>query len=305
MTICVAAICENNSMVVCASDRKLTAGDIEFEPKKSKIVSLTNSIIVMIAGDSSLQEEILKKVKTNVWNRIQSEPLNWWKVSDVAELYVHYYMQAKRKRAETAILMPLGLDSDSFINRQQNMDRELVLKLSKKIILFEMLGVETIFSGVDNNGAHIYTFENQGIQCLDGVGFASIGIGRRLADSEFMFAGHTGSKKLPETSLLVYSAKKRAQAAPGVGEDTDMYFIGPNLGFYYAPKEDEEIFKKLEEFYSNMQNEIKRLNQDANKATHEYFKQLMETAPALQKVPTKESGGDIKPEEKNPISQND
>jgi hypothetical protein len=48
-----------------------------------------------------------------------------------------------------------------------------------------------------------------------------------------MFRGHTPTKDLPETLLSVYMAKKRAdEVAPGVGEDTDMFSIGPQPGTY-------------------------------------------------------------------------
>lgn len=57
MTVCVAAISQSSTgtglMITGASDRMLTAGDIEFEPEQSKIQPLTNSIALMLAGDSA------------------------------------------------------------------------------------------------------------------------------------------------------------------------------------------------------------------------------------------------------------
>ena len=38
--------------------------------------------------------------------------------------------------------------------------------------------VETIFTGADPTGAHIYVADNGHISCLDTIGFAAIGVGR-------------------------------------------------------------------------------------------------------------------------------
>ncbi|MBV9732655.1 MAG: hypothetical protein JO275_07735, partial [Verrucomicrobia bacterium] len=114
VTVCVAAISQDSTgqglMMTGASDRMLTAGDIEFEPEQSKIQPLTTSIALMLAGDSAIQREIVQSVFFDVVARIKSEPKNWWKVSDVAELYVRYFNEAKLRRAETEILAPLGLN---------------------------------------------------------------------------------------------------------------------------------------------------------------------------------------------------
>src|SRR5207249_5007921 len=40
VTVCIAALCqwENNQMIVGASDRMITAGDIEFQPPQQKVL---------------------------------------------------------------------------------------------------------------------------------------------------------------------------------------------------------------------------------------------------------------------------
>jgi hypothetical protein len=47
-----------------------------------------------------------------------------------------------------------------------------------------------------------------------------------------MLARHNWNAPLPETLLLIYSAKKRAEVAPGVGSGTDLFMIGPGLGSF-------------------------------------------------------------------------
>ena len=47
-----------------------------------------------------------------------------------------------------------------------------------------------------------------------------------------MYSGHAPSRRFFDTMLLSFFAKKRAEVAPGVGKETDMFWIGPNLGSY-------------------------------------------------------------------------
>src|ERR1700735_2877590 len=82
LTVCVAAICEDN-IILGASDRMVTAGDVEFEPPQTKVTFLTSSIAVMIAGDASLQLEIMYEVRNEVQARVEAAPSNWWQVTAV------------------------------------------------------------------------------------------------------------------------------------------------------------------------------------------------------------------------------
>jgi hypothetical protein len=112
VTVCVAAICqhENDAMIVGASDRMLTSGDVEFEQAQTKIHNLTTSINIMVAGDIPTQTQILHEVSAIVQARVEREPQNWWSVKDVAELFYQRLSELRKRRAEEQILFPLGLD---------------------------------------------------------------------------------------------------------------------------------------------------------------------------------------------------
>jgi hypothetical protein len=110
----------------------LTAGDIEFEPQQSKIQPITNSIVAMIAGDSAMQQEVLLSLGAEVIPRIKAEPKTWLSVRDVVDWYARSYSNAKLKRAENAILAPLGLNHDSFISRQHELDSDLVHRFCQR-----------------------------------------------------------------------------------------------------------------------------------------------------------------------------
>ncbi len=94
--------------------------------------------------------------------------------------------------------------------------------------------------------------------CNNTIGFAAIGDGEWHAASQFMFAKYISHAPVAESMLLVFTAKKHAEVAPGVGTATDMFFIGPQG---YGPIEP-SLMLALEQAYGQM-----RAAQDAAKAT--------------------------------------
>jgi hypothetical protein len=297
VTVCVAAIF-NGTSVVGASDRMLTAGDIEFEPQQSKVFQLTSSISVMVAGDSSLQMEIILNVKNEVNNRIDENPKEWWSVKDIAELYEKYYLQARTKRAESKILAPLGIDHNTFVSRQREMDSGLVQQIAAELINFQLSAVEAIFTGVDNSGIHIYVVSNGHTTCQDAVGFAAIGVGAWHASSQLMFAGHNKYKPFPETLLSVYFAKKRAEVAPGVGEATDMFWIGPALGSYSVFGD--HVLERLKEIYKDEQEREQEAAIKARESIYQYVDEIAKAAEASveQEAITADGRASPSPDEK-------
>ncbi len=154
MTVCIAAMCkgykphENLAMIIGATDRMLTSRDIEFEPKiANKIIHFSTAISGMFAGDFGLQTEILLELVPLVKDRIVAEPSKWWKVKEVAELYANIYKKAHLKRAENAVLAPLGYSVDSFHAEQKKMDTELAKQLATKLTQFQPLKYRRFFAG--------------------------------------------------------------------------------------------------------------------------------------------------------------
>lgn len=284
MTVCVAAMCGTN-ILIGASDRMLTAGDVEFEPKTAKIYSVTNSSVVMIAGEASLQIDILQRLYKFGADRIKDRPQEWFPIGDLAAEYQKVYQDIKSRKAEARVLRPLGLTLDTFIKRQQEMSGSIVADLTKEIVNFEMPSIEAIVCGVDGTGAHIYVVNNTEVTCRDAIGFAAIGAGYWHANSQFMFAGHNRNRPLPETLLLTYAAKRRAEVAPGVGVGTDMFSIGPDPGTYgllFDP-----ILNDIDKIYKRTRARAAQSIKKSNKEVTKYVEQLGKTATAQeQKTPT-------------------
>lgn len=83
MTVCVAAICDSKT-ILGASDRMLTAGNVQFQPPSSKIYPITASIAIMVAGDMSLQAEIVSDLQGFIATQEQRN----FAVKEIAESYV-------------------------------------------------------------------------------------------------------------------------------------------------------------------------------------------------------------------------
>jgi hypothetical protein len=292
MTICVAAIAQSG-IIFGAADRMKTGGDVEFEPRKhelsdnarlswvsgSKIFRPTTSLAAMTAGDASLQIEIHTEVFSALQARITNEPSNWWKVKEFAELYVRFYDIAKAKRAASAVLVPLGLDSDSFVAKQTTMHPDFVKRITDDLTYFKMPRVQTLFLGVDAEGSHIYIVDNLNqmyscdVRSQDTIGFAAIGSGARHATSQFMLVGHHRAVPSSETLFLTYLAKKRAEVAPGVGKETDMIAVGPGLGQSAVVHRD--VINGIDSIYKSYRASEARIMKAAFRKAEQFEKNLL------------------------------
>jgi len=271
VTVCVAAICEGTRLIG-ASDRMLTAGDIQFERQQTKVWQLTPHLAVMIAGDASIHTEILRCVELDVLAQVE-EPHRMVPVREAARLYRHHLREALIARAEDALLKPVGLDRQTFVSRQQELNADVLARLTNDLLNYRFTDpLEAIILGIDMDGPqgavpglrypHLYVAYDSDVKCEDATGFAAIGIGRSHAQSQFMFAGYERRWKFPKALLLAHSAKKRAEVSPGVGKATDMFSIGPGDSPFFAIAE--HVIEELGKNYEEMQENIRRASAQAD-----------------------------------------
>jgi hypothetical protein len=84
LTVCIAI--RGLSTIFLISDRMITSGDIQFEPPNEKIIFPTSC---------------------------------WWLVKDIVDVYINARNAAKLKRAEAAILSPLGFSRNTFLENKK------------------------------------------------------------------------------------------------------------------------------------------------------------------------------------------
>ena len=225
MTVCVAAICDDGKTIVGFSDKMLTSRNIETEPL-TKIIPLTQHILVMMANDLLTHTDILEEIRKTV-GEIKTEPkLDYdWKVRDIAKLYRDAYLTIRQERIEKEILSFYGLSMEIWQTQQHTLSQTILSNIISKIEYYEMENIEAIIAGVDDIGTHLFVVRNEQVTCSDMIGYACIGIGAEQAESEFIFRRHNPEKEYAETLLTAFIAKKRAEAISGVGKETEMMHV--------------------------------------------------------------------------------
>lgn len=292
LTVCIAAI--NNGVVIGASDRMVTAGDVEFEPPVPKILTLTSSIALLTAGDQSIQMQVFQKAYKIIAEKIAPEPLKWIDVSYAAEVYSKCFYDLRNKMIENSILSPYNLTFDSFIKRQKEMSSNFIDEMKDRIrrFIYNLESIETIIAGIDNSmphvtkegtSPHIYVVKDGEITCHDKLGFVSIGYGSNHAESHLMLSNYNTFMLPSSTLLAIHQAKKKSEVCPGVGKETDMFLIG-GLGKFGMLNKifERDVVKELDDFYNEYEKEIEGLNKKTEKQIEGYFNKLTEIPESKQ-----------------------
>lgn len=230
MTVCIAAMFHGNC-IINAADRMISSGGslIKYEPQQSKIFRITrndiDTITLMTAGDMALQSEILYNLNKK-FSKIKKR-LN---IHEVIDAYCNFYRTIYFRQLESAVLVPQCLTLKSYFEKQKKgeLSDTLVNHIVAQFDNFKReTEVETIISGIDDEGTHIYVIKNDEVSCETNNGYAAIGLGGWHAESQFMFAKYTAEWSVTDALFLAYKAKKRAEVAEGIGEATDMVIIFP------------------------------------------------------------------------------
>src|SRR5687768_11487128 len=111
VTVCIAAICRHPNetpMVIGASDRMITVGDVQFEPYVTKVFPLTSSIFLLTAGESSVNAEIVSSTKQAVAARLKKDE-SWMLVEEAARLVGEQVQRYVMRIRDQEILGPMGL----------------------------------------------------------------------------------------------------------------------------------------------------------------------------------------------------
>lgn len=291
MTIAISALCQWQkegdpddplSIVVIACDQMLTAGDIEFEPPHPKIYPLTTSIVMLIAGNTAALSEIHNAARIDIDLRLQRDQ-SWMWVQEAANLVSAQIVTQHRLATQRSVLEPLGLTFETFIERQQSLRPELYQQVMSDMASLRP-NIDVVVAGVDLSGAHVYSIDRFGvIRCHDAAGFSCIGSGGRLASAQFMTAKHTRWNNFPETQLLAYIAKRRAETAPGVGAATDLAAVMGLGGFTWVHPDLQKGFGAI---FEAMEQSFKSIADNAYGSVRQSFEQELNRRAAAPEPPT-------------------
>lgn len=213
MTVCVGALCEHGSAIVIASDRMITAGppmNMEFEHDRKKIEILNGQFAVMTAGNALISTDILGAVLANLTNRPTAD------VTQVGELLKDGYASVRHKAIEENVLRSINYNFQTFQTEgQKQMPIQIFGQVMANIQNYN-IGAEFIVVGMVGKAGRIGFVHHPGaIVWYDRIGFHAIGSGAIHATMSLI--GHSFASPLEEGLFRVYSAKKNAEVAPGVG----------------------------------------------------------------------------------------
>jgi hypothetical protein len=214
-----------------------TGGNIEFEsspastgndfPFKITPINTARSIVIMMAGAMDIQAQIVLRMIRLIEAYEKQSPPKHLSVEEAVNLYVDLYNQEKSQRAASAILAPFGLEHGTFIARQKEMLDSFSDMIARELLNFQLPPTETIITGVDISGAHLFKLTGNHPACCDAFGFAAIGGGAFHAESQLMLNGYSRVFPQEEAFWMIYTAKRKAEIAPGVGKATDLFCVTP------------------------------------------------------------------------------
>ncbi|MCS7365650.1 MAG: hypothetical protein NDF54_09450 [archaeon GB-1867-035] len=245
MTICIAAIAENGSKLVAASDKMITYSSPPyhlFEHPRPKIDMLNRRCIIMTAGSALLPSEYKRIIRKKLEVGESEARL----VRDIAECACKAYEELRRSEIEMRILRKYGVHWDEYIRRISGEGlSEFYYRLISQIEDFQ-LDLVAIIAGIDGEGAHIFLVENPGeLSCFDDIGYTAIGTGEYHAIRSFIEHSYSINFPLVKALYVVFEAKKYAEAAPGVGKATEIVIVD-EMGI---KRINNDIIRNLEDVY--------------------------------------------------------
>jgi hypothetical protein len=201
----------------------------EYEPKNTtKIFGFSpRRVLSLGAGNSTINFEVNTKTHEQAMAKAATND-----IEGIAELHSLNYLKYRQSYLERVYLLPVGLTTKTFPLRQHKLLPELASDIADHL-RNDDLETEALICGFqDGKEPRIYQTNSFGDKCRIADSFAAIGSGADQFETLFMASNYDATWPLTEALLLIYSAKKRAESAAGVGKETDLFFVcreSPNL----------------------------------------------------------------------------
>ena len=228
MTICIAAICENGKYIVAAADRMVTVPpplNLEFEPPLSKIEIVHKGCVTLASGSLPFADDIIGAVR----KKVAAQAPN---IRTICEDFRTEYSNFRdQKFEEQVVSAQFGADFKLFRSRGGTLPAYLQpqgMIYQGAVVQSQQFNINTDFliAGIDENGpfAGIVTHPGMFVS-TNKIGYATIGSGATHASVSLHLGGQSSKLSLVETLFGVYTAKRAAEVAPGVGVETDIAVV--------------------------------------------------------------------------------
>lgn len=251
MTICIAAISENNR-VLAVTDKMLTlerpvATTFEITDN-NKVAQLTDKTMALFAGDVINANEILKKAKIKLDSSHSS-------VFDVANAVRDAFAEHWESVVSNYLFMRYRLNLADFTQNQGAFDPDLIKQINELVSKF-VIGVQIIVAGIDSS-PRIYTIDNGGsVAEQTPIGYACIGSGEIHATLSLIESEYAKSMSKPEALYTLLEAKRRAEYDPGVGEHCDIAMVDGNF-----KQLDQTKVEEILQIFERSRDSIKKVKQ--------------------------------------------
>lgn len=237
--------------VVVASDRMVTLSlpSTEFEQNLPKTIIVADNCVAATAGSALAFTPILEQARM-ILAQEKSSP----NIHKIADTIRQCYITARNAKLEQDILAKIGLNLQAFYQANRTFAPEIIANVIQAMNQYDY-GLSVIVAGVDASGPHIYRIDDPGrIESFDSIGHCSVGSGELHSISTFIANDYDPNLDLDHVVAMVYDAKKRAEKAQGVGEETDLYIICNNS----TVKLTDEKISKLNEIHNKKTEQEKK-----------------------------------------------
>ncbi len=261
MTVCIAAICDNDKIIGIA-DKKLTvnsgvvsAYDLN---ENKKIVQLTKNCTALFAGNVQNAHEVLKKVKPQI-NTNDT-------VESIAKKVVNVCTEVYNYLVESQLLGQYGLNLKTFNAQQKSLDNTFV-STTVQTISQNNLGIEILVIGKDKGVPQIIKI-GLGNSFVDEtpLGYSCIGSGADHARLSLIESACHPSVTFDNALYAVARAKRKAEADPNVGEKSDIVLIDKSVQLI-----EDKLVKSVFVKYDESLEEIQSISDNTSKKMGEVF----------------------------------
>jgi 20S proteasome alpha/beta subunit len=218
MTVCIAALADNNNKLILVADRMISISSpmaYQYETDDvAKIYDLTEKVVVMTAGNAIFANVIVEKSKKKI---TASTPTT---VEEIAEIVKDEYVYFRNQMIEDHYLVPRQMTMKEYYERQSTLNMAVIQDLEDKIVNTN-LGVDLIVAGHNGEDCYVYSIGHPGVLLPHNqIGYACVGIGAPHAIYSLIDSEYKKTLTVKKVEELVLKAKQRSEKAPGVGKQT-------------------------------------------------------------------------------------
>jgi hypothetical protein len=254
LTVCIAALAtyyENGrerKVIILAGDRMMTSRRTrEYElGDQTKAVEHRDNVVLLFSG--SLDD--LLEAYWNIYERVRNA-----NIRELVKTLATELQSLRRRNVERQLLERYKLTLSEFIKRQKEWAPDFFERINSEINNPDWDLGDVIVAGFDGTDidsaiAQIWTITGAGYErSWNATGFCAIGSGDEHAETEFEQARYSPKMAWLPALRVTGFAKKRAEGAPGVGPNTDLWYITFGGKQYFWPQS--KLVQEIDNLYQS------------------------------------------------------